>query len=73
VDTVEDVARYDIRWLVLEPSDSVEAIEPIFVDDARPSWVGPAILRRDDVAVFPVCLAAADPRCAAAASRAALP
>lgn len=64
LDTVETVARaYDIRWLVLEPADSVPAARAILVDDQRPAWVGPPITHRDDVAVYPVCLAPADPRC----------
>ena len=67
LDTVEQVARaYGIRWLVLEPDDSVEAAREILVNDNRPGWVGPPILHRDDVAVYPVCLDAGDPRCASA-------
>ena len=64
LDTVEQVARaYGIRWLVLEPKDSVEAVREILVDHQRPSWVGPPILERDDVSLYPVCLDAGDPRC----------
>jgi Dolichyl-phosphate-mannose-protein mannosyltransferase len=69
LDTVEAVARaYDIRWLVLEQADTVPAARAILVDDQRPAWVGPAITHREDVAVYPVCLAPDDLRCAAAAS-----
>jgi hypothetical protein len=65
--TVEEVARaYDIRWLVLEPSDSVPAAKEIVVDGRRPDWVGPPILETPGVAVYPVCTAAGDPRCVAA-------
>ncbi len=64
LDTVEQVARaYGIRWLVLEPKDSVAAVREIFVDDQRPPWVGPPILKTDGVAVYPVCLDAGDARC----------
>ncbi len=64
LDTVEQVARaYGIRWLVLEPKDSVQAVREILVDDNRPSWVGAPILRRDGVSLYPVCLDAGDPRC----------
>ena len=69
LDTVEQVARaYGIRWLVLEPKDSVETVREILVDDRRPPWVGPPILKTDGVAVYPVCLDAADPRCPAGAT-----
>ena len=69
LDTVEAVARaYDIRWLVLEAADTVPAARAILVDHQRPAWVGPPITSRDDVSVYPVCLAADDPRCSAGAS-----
>jgi hypothetical protein len=67
LDTVEQVARaYDIRWLVLEPDDSVEAAKEILVNDNRPSWVGAPVYKTDDVAVYPVCTDPADTRCASA-------
>lgn len=67
LDTVQAVARaYDIRWLVLEKADSVPAAVAILVDGQRPGWVGPPILARDDVSVYPVCIAAGDPRCGTA-------
>ncbi len=69
LDTVEAVARaYDIRWLVLEAADTVPAARAILVDHQRPAWVGPPITDRADVSVYPVCLAADDERCAAAAN-----
>jgi Dolichyl-phosphate-mannose-protein mannosyltransferase len=65
--TVEEVARaYDIRWLVLERADSVPAAQEILIDGRRPAWVGPPILQSPDLAVYPVCTTASDPRCAAA-------
>jgi hypothetical protein len=67
LDTVEQVARaYAIRWLILEPNDSVKAATDILVNDQRPSWVGPPVLDRDDVSVYPVCLDPGDTRCATA-------
>ena len=69
LDTVESVARaYDIRWLVLESADTVPAARAILVDHQRPAWVGAPITNRDDVSVYPVCLAAGDPRCSTGAS-----
>ena len=56
LDTVEAVARaYDIRWLVLEKGDTVPAAAAILVDGQRPAWVGPPVLARSDVSVYPVC------------------
>jgi hypothetical protein len=70
LETVADVARaYDIRWLILERDDSVPAAESILVDHLRPGWVGPPVLEREDVGVYPVCTETGDPRCAAAGTR----
>jgi hypothetical protein len=66
--TAERVAEaYDVRWLVLDPGDSVPAAAAILEDGQRPSWVGPPILSRDDVSVYPVCTTTGDPRCATGA------
>lgn len=67
--TVLQVAQaYDTRWLILEKDDSVPAAAQILIDGIRPAWVGPPILARPDVSVYPLCTASADPRCAAASS-----
>jgi hypothetical protein len=56
--TILDVIdAYDIRWLVLDREDSVEAVAPILDGIARPSWLGAPILesgRPLSLAVFPV-------------------
>ena len=81
--TIEEVARaYDIRWLVLNRADTVASSAPILDGGARPPWLGapvasrPARLLPDaaplpagavGVALYPVCLDAADTRCAEAA------
>jgi hypothetical protein len=67
---IETAARaYDVRWLVLERDDSVAAVAPILLDDARPDWIGPAIWRDGArVAVYPVCTTPGDGRCQATAS-----
>ena len=68
IETVEEVARaYDIRWLVLERSDGVPSTKEILLDGVRPAWVGPPVLEREDVALYPVCLDAGDARCEGAA------
>ncbi len=66
LDTVHQVAQaYDTRWLVLERDDTVPAAAEILVDGNRPSWVGPPILSRPDVSVYPLCTVAGDARCGA--------
>ena len=78
--TIEQVARaYQIRWLILERSDAVPAVAPILDGGARPAWIGPPVASRPavpspggaalppgavDVAVYPVCVAPGDTRCA---------
>jgi len=62
--TVSDVANaYDIRWLVVEPSDSVSSVTPLKSQANRPWWVGPPLLDRPDVTVYPICHDVSDPRC----------
>lgn len=65
IDTIGEVATaYDIRWLVIERSDSVPAVTPILLEDERPRWVGPAAWRSgDEIALFPVCTTPTDARC----------
>ena len=68
LDTVEQVARaYGIRWLVLERKDTVPAAR---ADPGRrpAARLGRAADPRDATtsALYPVCLEAGDPRCAAA-------
>jgi hypothetical protein len=78
IETIHDVARaYDIRWLILERRQIVRALAPILKGGPRPDWIGAAVFQMDDpganpdpdgysdVAIFPVCVAAADSRCAA--------
>ncbi len=72
--TIRAVAgAYRVRWLVVERDDAVEAVAPILAG-TRPEWVGPPILRlpgeggETALAVYPVCTAARDPRCAEQAS-----
>jgi hypothetical protein len=78
--TIEEVARaYSIRWLVLNRAETVPAVGPILNGEARPSWLGPPVVPRParqpdgaaplpegalGVAVFPVCFAPDDHRCA---------
>jgi hypothetical protein len=67
LDTVYTVAvAYNTRWLILDRDDTVPAVAEILLGDKRPAWVGPPILRRPDVAVYPLCTTAADTRCSTA-------
>ena len=78
IDTIVEVAsKYRIRWLVLDASESVDAVAQILSDDTRPAWIGPAIYTERNLApemngqvhgfslgVYPVCLdGTPDPRC----------
>ena len=58
LDTIEAVAAaYDIRWLVLDREDSVEAVAPILDGGPRPAWLGEPILAEGSplqLAVYPV-------------------
>ncbi len=80
--TIEEVARaYDIRWLVLNRADTVASVAPILDGQPRPPWLGAPVASRParqlpdaqpfppgavGVALYPVCLAAGDARCAEA-------
>jgi Dolichyl-phosphate-mannose-protein mannosyltransferase len=82
--TIEQVARaYQIRWLILERADAVLAVAPILDGAARPAWIGPPVASRPavpsadgaalpsaavDLAVYPVCVAPHDTRCAGGAA-----
>ena len=69
LDTVLEVAQaYDTHWLVLERADTVPAASQILIDGNRPVWVGPPILERPDVSVYPLCTKPDDTRCSTAAA-----
>jgi hypothetical protein len=71
LDTIEGVARaYDTRWLVLERDDIVRALAPILAGGPRPEWIGVPVfvVKAPDggipsLAMYPICLDAADDRC----------
>jgi hypothetical protein len=68
---------YDVRWLVLDRAETIDAVAPILDKDERPAWIGRPIysergtgLNADgtpqaySLAIFPICLNASfDPRC----------
>ncbi len=61
LDTIHDVIRaYDIRWLVLDRGDAVDAVAPILDGTSQPSWLGQPILSQGSptrLAVYPVVAA----------------
>jgi len=71
LDTIRGVAEaYDSRWLVLERSGIVDALEPVLIDDDRPSWIGSPVFivpsstgGPPTLVLYPVCFSAADARC----------
>jgi len=76
LDTIRQIAdAYGIEWLVVEPNDSVPALEPV-VTGARPPWIGPPVVTipgpdgKPAEIVFPVCVSPQDQRCATIASAA---
>jgi hypothetical protein len=79
IDVIGTVARaYDIRWLILERTHIVDTLGPVLKGTVRPAWLGAPVWTLDetppndaedtypDVALYPVCVAAGDPRCATA-------
>ena len=63
IETVEAVARaYDIRWLVLEPSDTVPAAAAVMAGE-RPAWLGYPVVETRRFSLFPVCTTPEDDRC----------
>jgi len=77
LDTIRQVAEaYGIEWLVVEPNDSVPALEAV-VAGARPPWIGPPVVTipgpdgKPAEIVYPVCVSPQDQRCATVASAAA--
>ena len=63
IETVEAVARaYDIRWLVLEPTETVPAASAVMAGE-RPAWLGYPVVETRQFSLFPVCTTPGDDRC----------
>jgi hypothetical protein len=77
IDAIRAVAQgYAIRWLVLERSAVVGALQPILAGTERPTWIGPPTFEIPSaeggppaLALFPVCFTAIDSRCTVTAAR----
>jgi hypothetical protein len=77
---VEDVLRrYDVRWLILERQFMVESLVPVLTGTSRPDWLSDPVMLvtvsgregvsddtapLPDAALYAVCLAPDDTRCA---------
>lgn len=48
IETIEEVARaYEIRWLVVERAQTVEALAPVIDGTANLAWIGPPVYVAD--------------------------
>jgi hypothetical protein len=84
LDVIHQVAAdYGTRWLVLERNHIVPAMVPVLEGKSRPDWIGPPVFEvpyagdpsgdpdqdaAPALALYPICLSAGDPRCAAGAT-----
>jgi hypothetical protein len=79
VDVIGQVGRaYGVRWLILERTHIVDTLGPVLKGTLRPSWLGSPAWSLDetaqqdpgdtypDIALYPVCFAPGDARCATA-------
>jgi hypothetical protein len=74
IDAIESVARaYRTRWLVLERDDIARSLAPVLRGESRPAWIGPQVFSVPSpdggpprLALYPVCVDPADPRCSSA-------
>lgn len=63
---IEEAARrYGIRWLAIERGHVVPALVPVWEGTLRPAWLSAPLVRTGDAALYAVCLAPDDERCAA--------
>ena len=71
LDTEKEIASaYRISWLVLERDEIATSMEPVLRGEERPSWIGVPVFSLTvpgggppRIALYPICLSTADPRC----------
>ena len=48
IETIEEVARaYEVRWLVVERAQGVDALAPVIDGTSTPGWLGPPVYAAD--------------------------
>ncbi|MEO5939244.1 MAG: glycosyltransferase family 39 protein [Candidatus Limnocylindrales bacterium] len=73
---LEIAQAYRISWLILERDEISTSMAPVLRGDERPAWIGAPVFQlpaKDGgpprIALYPVCLSPADPRCTIVATR----
>jgi hypothetical protein len=67
---LEIATAYRISWLVLERDEISTTMAPVLRGEERPAWIGAPVFSLQApgggpprIALYPVCLSPADPRC----------
>ena len=76
IDTeLQIAAAYRLSWLVLERDEIATPMAPILSGASRPGWIGAPVFTLPTadggpprIAIYPICLSPADPRCVVLAS-----
>ncbi|HET9615269.1 MAG TPA: hypothetical protein VFP22_10680, partial [Candidatus Limnocylindrales bacterium] len=76
IDTELQIATaYRLSWLVLERDEIATPMVPILSGASRPGWIGAPVFTLPTadggpprIAIYPICLSPADPRCVVLAS-----
>jgi hypothetical protein len=74
---LEIATAYRLSWLVLERDEVSTSMAPVLAGETRPAWIGAPVFNlpaRDGgaprIALYPICLSPADPRCTVVADAA---
>lgn len=71
----EIATAYRVSWLILERDEIASSMAPVLTGRSRPAWIGPPIFtvpatdgKAPRIALYPICLSAADVRCSVVAA-----